>query len=116
MKSKLGGQYIRGNAVANEEALKILGQQLKEKRLTLNATQAQVEAHSGVSVTVVKRLESGKPISTENLVKILKAYGALADLLRLFEPEQMNLEDQWHLLQKNQKTKRKRASSSIKAT
>ena len=109
MKSNLGGQYIKGNAIPNEEALKTFGQQLKDKRLNLNVTQVQVEAQSGVSVTVIKRLESGKAISTENLVKILKAYGVLPEFLTLFEPEQISLEEQWNLLQKKQLSKRQRA-------
>lgn len=106
----LGGKYIKGNGTPAEEALKIFGSQLKEKRLKLNATQAQVEAQSGVSLTAIKRLESGKPISSANLIKLLKAYGLLPALLSLFEPEEISLEEKWNLMQKNQRNHRQRAS------
>jgi len=110
----IGGRYIPGNGISTEEALKTFGQHLKEKRLALNATQAQVETQSGVSLTVIKRLESGKPISTENLVKLLKAYGLIGSLLDLYKPEEISLEDQWHLIQKNLRNKRQRASTREK--
>lgn len=112
----IGGKYVKGNAIPTEEALHLFGRQLKEKRLALNVTQAQVEAQSGVSLTVIKRLESGKPITTDKLIKLLKAYSLLSELLSVFEPEEISLENKWKLMQKNSRNKRKRSSPTTKKT
>jgi len=108
--SKLGGQHLPGNNLPVDVALKKLGEMVRSKRLDMNVTQAEIAGHTGVSESVVKRLEAGKPVSSENLVKIMMALALLKDLLSLYEKPEISLKDRFELQQKKSKTQRHRAS------
>jgi len=108
----IGGRYKKDNGISTDEALTRFGKMLKDKRLSLNITQAKLKEHSGVSLTVIKRLESGKPISTNNLMSILRSYELLPEILTLYVEPELSLEEQWVLQQKKEKNKRVRASAA----
>ena len=108
--SKLGGQHLPGNNMPVDVALKKLGEMIRSKRLDMNVTQAEIAEHTGVSESVVKRLEAGKPVSSENLTKILMALSMLKDLLNLYEKPEISLKERFELQQKKAKTQRYRAS------
>jgi transcriptional regulator with XRE-family HTH domain len=63
-----------------------LGRRLEQTRLGLNMTQQEVAARSGVARKAVQRLESGEPVTTTNLVRVLSTLG-LTDALDLLAPE-----------------------------
>lgn len=63
-----------------------LGQRFQRHRLNRNITQAQLAKDSGVSRTVVQRLERGDGCTLESLVKLLRALNLL-DELNSFLPE-----------------------------
>jgi transcriptional regulator with XRE-family HTH domain len=108
--NKLGGQHLPGNNMPVDVALKKLGEMIRSKRLDINVTQSEVAAHTGVSESVVKRLESGKPVSSENLAKIMMALTMLKDLLNLYEKPEISLKERFELQKKAIKSKRHRAS------
>lgn len=70
----------------NDEAVcKEIGRRLKTSRLNKNWTQKEVADFSGISVTAVKSVESGKG-TILSLVKILRALNSL-DALDTFVPD-----------------------------
>ena len=58
------------------EILTVIGSRLKEHRLQMGLTQKEVSERSGISVPVIRSLESGeaKNISFSSLVSILRVY------------------------------------------
>ncbi|PIQ02478.1 MAG: hypothetical protein CO158_10330 [Piscirickettsiaceae bacterium CG_4_9_14_3_um_filter_43_564] len=101
MNSKLGGKYILGNSMTPAQALESIGKGLKQKRIQKRATQEELASHAGVSLSLVKRLESGKSVATENLVKIMTSLEVLKGFVDLF-PESQGLtpQEEWEALQK----------------
>lgn len=106
--NKLGGKFIKGNNLSTEDALSQLGGKIKTLRINANATQGDLSLHCGVSLTVVQRIEGGKSISTQNLIKILRSLGALSELMALYQEPEISLEDKWNLKQKKLTQKKQR--------
>lgn len=113
LQRKLGGQYLSGNNMPVDLALKKLGDMVRSKRLDMNVTQSEVAEHTGVSESVIKRLESGKPVSSENMVKVMMALIMIKDLLNLYKPPEISLKERFELEQKKTKNKRQRASRKV---
>lgn len=108
----INGQYINGNNMPVSEALKQLGENFKAQRLNRpGVTQKIISEESGVSETVVKRFESGKPISSENMIKLLMPFGLVKEILESTKPIN-SLQDRWEAIQKNKKVNRVRASKA----
>jgi transcriptional regulator with XRE-family HTH domain len=62
---------------ANDAVLHELGRRAQQVRLSRNISQASLGREAGVSTTTIARFEGGEPISTENLVRILRPLGLL---------------------------------------
>jgi transcriptional regulator with XRE-family HTH domain len=60
-----------------------LGTRLAHTRLERNLSQAELAAEAGISKATLERLESGRPVQTNNFVRILRALGQLDELDRL---------------------------------
>ena len=68
-------------------ALRQLGDNVDVWRKLRGLTQAQLADRAGVSISTVRRLEVGDGgISTENLLRILRALGVLNSLPRALDP------------------------------
>jgi len=63
-------------------ALDELGGRLRRNRIRRDLTQADLAREAGVSVDTVKRVESGRAIGTDNLLRVLRALGLLEALGR----------------------------------
>jgi len=50
-----------------------LGRGLAAERLSRNLTQAQLATEAGVSLSTLRRLEDGKNISLDNLIRVMDA-------------------------------------------
>ncbi len=105
---KLGGRYLPDNNLPDKELLKRLGQILKNKRIQKEVTQKELSSHSGVSVDTVKRGESGKSISTENLMRIMRSLEMIPDFMDAYKEPDFSLEEEWELRQKKLKSMRQR--------
>jgi len=66
------------------EHLADIAQRAKEKRLTLNLTQVELAARSGVSLASLKRFESSGQIALISLLHISLVLGNLTDFDYLF--------------------------------
>ncbi|MDO8989049.1 MAG: helix-turn-helix transcriptional regulator [Sideroxyarcus sp.] len=63
-----------------------LGEQLRALRLKRNEDQIEVAEGAGISVSALKRLESGKGATMKTFIKALRYYGRTDWLLALSPP------------------------------
>lgn len=63
-------------------ALAELGERLRRTRIRRELTQQDLAHEAGVSVDTVRRLEAGRAIGTDKLVRVLRATGLLGALDR----------------------------------
>ena len=73
------------NLKGSHDHLIDIAQRAKEKRLTLNLTQAELAARSGVSLASLKRFEASGRIAFVSLLHIALVLGNLADFEYLFQ-------------------------------
>lgn len=57
----------------SEQIEKFLCNQMKNCRLGLNITQAQLAAEAGIDVRTIRRLELGEGVSLDTFIRVLKA-------------------------------------------
>ncbi|BBB22576.1 XRE family transcriptional regulator [Abyssogena phaseoliformis symbiont OG214] len=86
---------IGGKFIAIEDALKTFGEQIKFIRKQQKIIQRRLSEHCNVSLTVIKRVESGKPISTINLMRILTSLGKLSLLIDLYKQPDTSPMEVW---------------------
>ncbi len=65
-----------------------IGVYIKEKRLSLNQTQAQIAAKAGISRWTLSQLENGEPGTVLSLIQVLRAMDLL-HILDIFQIEQV---------------------------
>lgn len=58
-----------------EEWQATLGENIRNLRILKNLDQKELAAQAGISVTAVRRVESGKTSTTETLIKALRVLG-----------------------------------------
>jgi transcriptional regulator with XRE-family HTH domain len=63
-----------------------LGRRLARTRLDGNITQAELGEEAGVGIATVQRLESGRPVTSASLIRVLRVLGLL-DALEQLVPE-----------------------------
>ena len=69
--------------LTDEAVLSELGERLAGLRLSRDLTQRQVGEQGGVGRTVIQRIEAGEPVTTANLIRVLRALDMLDVLDRL---------------------------------
>jgi len=69
------------NERSNPGVLQKIAERLKEYRLQQNTTQLDLAQNTGVSLNVIQRVETGKPVSTLNFIAVLRGL----DLLENFD-------------------------------
>jgi transcriptional regulator with XRE-family HTH domain len=94
--------------LTDETVLTELGERLARVRLGRDLTQRQLGQRAGVARTVVQRIETGEPVTTANLIRVLRALDMLDALDRLI-PESVPSPVQAFKLQGRQ---RRRASGA----
>lgn len=102
--------------LADEMILHKMGERLKAVRLKQNITQQRLAEDSGVSLSSVKKIESGEIRSLDSFVRILRTLGKLEVLQPLVEEEQLSPSEYFELAQKKDLKQRKRAASKRKGT
>ena len=88
-----------------KEILKKMGESLRARRLFLNLTREVAAAQSGISVSTVKNIESGRGGSMWALVSLCRTYGHTNWVHELAPEEQID-----HQIALITHTERKRAS------
>ena len=87
-----------------------IGSRLKRLRLNHNITQQSLAMAAKVSLSVVKKVESGEIRSFDVLLRLLRTLGELEVLLPLVEEQQLSPSEYYELMQKAGLHQRKRAT------
>jgi len=74
------------NETPDRAVLSELGNRLARHRLDRNLTQAQLAREAGVSKRTIVRLENGESSQLQNLIRVLRALGLLANLDAMIPP------------------------------
>lgn len=88
-----------------------LGERLKRRRLNRNITQEDLANESGISRSGLQRVESGEPVSTQTLVRVLRGLDLL-DSLEVAIPE--DGPSPIEMLKLQEKTRKRAAKKSSK--
>lgn len=69
--------------LSNEEIKKNLGNRIKRYRIDSGYSQKELSVKTGVSFHSISNIENGKGMAIENLIKILRYFNLLDNLLNL---------------------------------
>lgn len=89
-----------------------LAQNMRERRLAMNLTQAGLSKRSGVALATLRKFEQSGAVSVDNLFKLMLVVGGLDDLIKASEPNLSNYNSIDDVLSGNESPKRKRGSRS----
>ena len=87
---------------------------MKAIRLKRNITQQSLAEASSISLSSVKKVESGAIGSFDTLLRILRTLGMLDSISALFEEERLSPSEYYEVVNKTKKQIRKRAAGKIK--
>lgn len=83
------------NNVSHQQILEQTGKQLKVMRKALGLSQQEVAHKTGINRMTVSNIETGKNISYDSLIRLLKAYGVLSRLDDLLEKPRLSPRDKF---------------------
>ena len=86
----------------------------KAVRLKRNITQQSLAEASSISLSSLKKIESGEIGTFDSLLRVLRTLGMLESIATLFEEEQMSPSECYDMVNKSKKQTRKRAVGQIK--
>lgn len=89
-----------------------LAQNMRERRLAMNLTQAGLSKRSGVALATLRKFEQSGAVSVDNLFKLMLVVGGLDDLIKASAPNSSNFNSIDDVLSGNESPKRKRGSRS----
>lgn len=89
-----------------------LAQNMRERRLAMNLTQAGLSKRSGVALATLRKFEQSGAVSVDNLFKLMLVVGGLDDLIKASAPNLSNFNSIDDVLSGNESPKRKRGSRS----
>jgi len=101
----MGNTNTNWTAMSDRAIVNKIGEYIKQERLKMNKTQAQLAEEAGLNRWTLSQIENGEAISMISLIQIMRALGIL-DLLEIFAVQQ---EISPMALAKMDQQKRKRA-------
>jgi transcriptional regulator with XRE-family HTH domain len=99
---------IKWMAMSDMAIVSTIGEFIKQQRLKINKTQAQLSHEAGVNRWTLSHIENGEAITMISLIQIMRAL----DVLQLFEGFSITQEISPIALAKQDQQKRKRARNS----
>lgn len=75
-------------AMSDRAIISIIGNYVKEKRLSLNTTQGQIAEKAGINRWTLGQLENGESVTLLSLIQILRALDLL-HILEIFKIEKV---------------------------
>jgi transcriptional regulator with XRE-family HTH domain len=69
--------------LTDKAALEHVGERVRQLRLRKNITQSRLAKDSGVGKSTIERFEKGHSIQLTSLIRILRSFGKLDELLEL---------------------------------
>ena len=100
--------------LSDAQLVKRIGNKLKAVRLKRNITQQSLAEASSISLSSLKKIESGEIGTFDSLLRVLRTLGLLESIATLFEEEQMSPSESFEMVNKSKKQTRKRAVGHIK--
>lgn len=88
-----------------------IGQKIRRLRLRQNLTQMNLAYQAQISVSTLKKIESGEISSFDSLMRLLRVLGQLDVLSPLIKEEEMSPNEYYEFVESLKKKQRRRASS-----
>ena len=101
-------------ALSDVQLVKRIGNKLKAVRLKRNITQQSLAEAASISLSSLKKIESGVIGTFDSLLRVLRTLGMLESIATLFEEDQMSPSEYYDMVNKSKKQTRKRAVGHIK--
>ena len=98
---------------ADKQITSRIGDSLKALRLKQNITQQSIAEASQISLSSVKKIESGEIGSFDAFLRMLRTLGKLEILQPLVEREEMSPNEYYEFVNSKKKKMRKRAAGTI---
>lgn len=92
-----------------------LGARIKSSRLKQNITQESLAISANISLSSVKKIESGEIKSFDSLLRVLRVLGKLDIFQSMVDEEQLSPSEYYELVNSTKKVTRKRAVGKINA-
>ena len=92
-----------------------LGARLKSIRLKQNITQESLAISANISLSSVKKIESGEIKSFDSLLRVLRVLGKLDIFQPMVDEESLSPSEYYELVNSTKKVTRKRAVGKINA-
>lgn len=89
-----------------------IAQNMKQRRLALNLTQAGLSKRSGVALSTLRKFEQSGTISIDNLLKLMLVVGGLRKIVEASAPSQRRFSSIDDVLSNKTLPMRKRGSRS----
>lgn len=102
-------------SLSDVQIQKRIGEKLKRARLRQNITQKKLSEDAAISLSSVKKIESGEINSFDSLLRVLRTLGMIDSLSPLFEDEQMSPSEYYELVNRAGRNLRKRAAKASKS-
>ncbi len=96
------------------DVAKRIGAKLKSMRLRQNITQSNLAESAGVSLSTLKKIESGDICSFDSFLRMLRTLRKLDVLQPLVEEEQLTPNEYWEFINSAKRKVRKRAGRAGK--
>ena len=100
--------------LSDAQLVKRIGNKIKSVRLKRNITQQSLAEASSISVSSLKKIESGEIGTFDSLLRVLRTLGMLESISTLFEEEQMSPSEYYEMVNKAKTQTLKRAVGQIK--
>ena len=100
--------------LADFDIAKRIGANLKSIRLKQNITQSNLAEAAGISLSTLKKIESGDICSFDSFLRLLRTLGKLEVLQPLVEEEQLTPNEYWEFINNAKRKMRKRAGRANK--
>lgn len=75
------------------EIVQLLCARLRTERLAQEMTQAEVAARAGIGVNTLSKLEAGRGVAFDSIVRVAMVLGNIGELEDLFKPKLDSLDD-----------------------
>jgi transcriptional regulator with XRE-family HTH domain len=87
--------------LSDVQLVKRIGNKLKAVRLKRNITQQSLAEASSISLSSLKKIESGEIGTFDSLLRVLRTLGMLESIATLFEEEQMSPSEYYDMVNKS---------------
>lgn len=102
-------------SLSDTQVQKRIGEKLKAVRLKQNITQKSLAEEADISLSSIKKIESGEIGSFESFLRVIRALGELDSFQNLIAEDQLSPSEYYELVNAGKKNSRKRAAGKIKA-